>query len=319
MQRRAFLRLALARPTWLTLSQEPRHPPVAGYHHLMITVNTIADVRTAVGRGRTVGFVPTMGALHEGHLSLIRRARAENDLVIMSLFVNPTQFNDIEDFEKYPRDYERDATLAEETGCDVLFLPTPELMYPKGFDTVVVVRALTDVLEGASRPGHFTGVATVVTKLLNIAQATRAYFGQKDYQQLQIVKRLVADLDIPTEIVACDIVREADGLAMSSRNVRLSPEDRKAATVINRALSYVQDIADTGIHDAYQLRAWLAQTIEVETRANLDYAVIVDPDELREIDTIDAGAVALVAATFGKVRLIDNRVLCPAPGPEVRR
>ncbi|HEY3331315.1 MAG TPA: pantoate--beta-alanine ligase [Capsulimonadaceae bacterium] len=285
----------------------------------MITADSIVSLRTSLTPGKTVGFVPTMGAFHEGHLSLIRQARAENDIVVVSLFVNPTQFNDPEDFEKYPRDYDRDAALAIGAGADVLFLPTMEEMYPNGFDTVVVVRALTDVLEGASRPGHFTGVATVVTKLLNIAGATRAYFGQKDYQQLQVVQRLAADLNIPTTIVPCPIVREPDGLAMSSRNIRLTPEQRKAATVLSRALSYVQDIADTGIHDAYQLRAWLAQTIEVETIGKLDYAVIVDPEQLREVDTIDAGAVALVAATFGKVRLIDNLSLKPAPGPEVRR
>ncbi len=285
----------------------------------MLTVESISALRDALAGAKSIGFVPTMGALHEGHLSLIRRARAENDKVVMSLFVNPTQFNDIEDYEKYPRDYERDERMAREAGADLLFLPTMAQMYPKGFDTVVVVRALTDVLEGASRPGHFTGVATVVTKLLNIVRATRAYFGEKDYQQLQVITRLATDLDIGTEIVPCPIVREPDGLAMSSRNVRLTPEHRKAATVINRALDYVQEIADTGIHDAYALKAWLAQTLEVEPSCKLDYAVIVDPEQLREVDTIDEGAVALVAANFGKVRLIDNRVLRVAPGPEIRR
>jgi pantoate--beta-alanine ligase len=260
-----------------------------------------------------------MGALHEGHISLLRRARDENDVVVMSLFVNPTQFNDPEDFEKYPRDLERDARIADGAGVDMIFAPVMEQMYPKGFDTTVSVRSLMDIIEGASRPGHFAGVATVVTKLLNIVGATRAYFGEKDYQQLQIVRRLARDLDLRTEIVACPIVRETDGLAMSSRNVRLTPEQRKAATVISRALRYVQDIADTGVHDAYQLRAWLAQTIEVEPLARLDYALIVDPDDLREVDTIDAGALALAAATFGSVRLIDNRLLRAAPGPQVRR
>jgi pantoate--beta-alanine ligase len=260
-----------------------------------------------------------MGALHEGHVSLLRRARAENDIVVMSLFVNPTQFNDPEDFEKYPRDPERDAEIAEKAGVDLIFAPTPQEMYPKGFDSVVTVRSLTDIIEGASRPGHFGGVATVVAKLLNIARATRSYFGEKDYQQLQIIRRFAQDLDIMTEIVPCPIVREADGLAMSSRNVRLTPEERTAATVLSRALNYVQEIADTGIHNAYQLRAWLAQTIEVEPLAKLDYALIVDPDDLREVDTIDCGAIALVAANFGKVRLIDNRLLHPAQGPEIRR
>jgi len=285
----------------------------------MITTQTIEDLHNAIPSGKTVGLVPTMGALHEGHASLLQRSKAENDLVVMSLFVNPTQFNDPEDFEKYPRDLDRDARVAEESGVDVIFAPIRDQMYPKGFDTVVTVSSLSGVIEGASRPGHFDGVATVVTKLLNIVNATRAYFGEKDYQQLQIIRILTRDLDIRTQIVPCPIVREPDGLAMSSRNVRLTPEERKAALVISRALAYVQDIAATGVHDAYQLQAWLAQTIEVEPLAKLDYAKIVDPDDLREVDTIDFGAIALVAATFGKVRLIDNRLLKPAPGPEVRR
>ena len=290
----------------------------------MITVQTAAALRDSVPLGKEIGkhpigLVPTMGALHDGHVSLLSRARAENELVVMSLFVNPTQFNDPEDYEKYPRNPERDAQIAKDAGVDVLFAPTPDMMYPKGFDTVVSVSAMAGVIEGASRPGHFNGVATVVTKLLNMVRATRAYFGEKDYQQLQIIRRLASDLDIGTEIVPCPTVREPDGLALSSRNVRLSPDLRKAALVINRALGYVQEIADTGVHDAYQLRAWLAQTIEVEPLAKLDYALVVDPDDLREVDTIDHGAIALVAASFGKVRLIDNRLLRPAPGPEVRR
>jgi len=285
----------------------------------MIAIDNIAALRDTLRGAGSIGFVPTMGALHHGHVSLLTRARAENDLVVLSSFVNPTQFNDPEDFEKYPRDPMRDADMAAVAGVDYLFNPSMNHIYPKGFDTVVVVRGLTDVLEGASRPGHFTGVATVVAKLLNIVGPTRAYFGEKDYQQLQVVKRMTSDLDIPTEIVGCPIIREPDGLAMSSRNVRLSPDERKAATVISRALSYVQDIADTGVHDAYALRAWLTQTIEVESLAKLDYAVIVAPEQLREVDTIDAGAVALVAATFGKVRLIDNRTINAAPGYEVRR
>jgi len=202
---------------------------------------------------------------------------------------------------------------------DFLFLPTPEEMYPKGFDTVVVVRALSERLEGASRPGHFQGVATVVTKLLNIAQADRAYFGEKDWQQLQIIKSLTRDLDIPTEIIGLPTQREQDGLALSSRNVRLTAEQQKAATVLSSALDNAQAIADTGVGDAYQIAAWLRQTIEVQPQANVDYAVVVDPDTLQEIDTIESGAVALVAATFGKVRLIDNRLLRPAPGLNVQR
>ena len=286
----------------------------------MKTIDTIGGLRAALrAADGDIGFVPTMGALHQGHLALIKRARDENRVVVVSSFVNPTQFNEVEDFDKYPRDLERDASMCRDAGVDYVFAPPMNDIYPKGFDTVVVVRGLTDRLEGASRPGHFTGVATVVAKLLNIVQARRAYFGIKDYQQLRIVHRMTGDLDFQTQIVDCPIVREPDGLAMSSRNVRLTPTARKAAAVINRALDCVQEIADTGVHDAYTLAAWLAQTIAVEPEAKLDYAVIVDPEDLREVDTIDAGAIALVAAAFGKVRLIDNRLLHPAQGPDVRR
>ena len=266
-----------------------------------------------------MGLVPTMGAFHEGHLALMRKAKAENDIVVVTLFVNPTQFTDLEDFERYPRDAMQDARMAEAAGVDFLFMPSPEVMYPKGFDTVVVVRALSERLEGVSRPGHFAGVATVVAKLLHIAQADRAYFGEKDWQQMQIVKSLTRDLDIPTEIVGLPIVREPDGLALSSRNIRLTPDQRRAATVLSSALDNAQAIADTGVQDAYQIAAWMRQTMEVQPLARVDYAVVVDPDTLQEIDTIENGGVALVAATFGKVRLIDNRLLRAAPGPSVRR
>ncbi len=289
----------------------------------MNTVEHVTDLRIAVNgakrSGKTVGLVPTMGALHQGHLSLIERARTECDFVVMSLFVNPTQFTDIEDFEKYPRDPIRDRALAEKAGVSLVFEPGVGDVYVKGFDTVVVARHLSDILEGKSRPGHFQGVATVVTKLINMVGADKAFFGEKDYQQLQVVRRVVEDLNIPVKIVGCPIVREADGLAMSSRNVRLSERQRSAAAILKKALDYAQEIADTGVHDAYALRAWMAQTIEVEAEAKLDYATIVDPDELRDVDTIDSGGIALVAATFGKIRLIDNKVLKPAPGYEVRR
>lgn len=249
----------------------------------------------------------------------MRRAKAENDVVVVTLFVNPAQFNDLEDFDRYPRDPAHDAHMAEAEGVDILFTPTPDEMYPKGFDTVVVVRALSERLEGGSRPGHFAGVSTVVTKLLNLAGADRAYFGEKDWQQLQVIHSLARDLDIHTEIIGVPTVREPDGLALSSRNVRLTPEQRAAATVLSSALDNAQAIADTGVQDAYQLAAWMRQTIEVQSLARVDYAVVVAPDTLQEIDTIENGAVALVAATFGKVRLIDNRLLRPTPGPNVRR
>ena len=289
----------------------------------MQTITTIAGLRVALNAvrraGQTIGLVPTMGAFHEGHLTLMRRAKAENDLAVVTLFVNPTQFNDLDDFDRYPRDPERDTEMAESAGADVLFAPAPEEVYPKGFDTVVVVRALSERLEGASRPGHYAGVATVVAKLLNMAGADRAYFGEKDWQQLQIIRSLTRDLDIPTEIISVPTVREPDGLALSSRNVRLTPEQRSAALVLSSALDNAQAIADTGVQDAYQLAAWMRQTIEVQPLAKADYAVIVAPDTLQEIDTIENGAVALVAATFGKVRLIDARLLRPTEGPGVRR
>lgn len=289
----------------------------------MQTITTIADLRAALNAarraGHTIGLVPTMGAFHEGHLTLMRQAKAENDLTVVTLFVNPTQFNDLDDFDRYPRDPQRDTEMAESVGVDFLFTPTPEEVYPKGFDTVVVVRALSERLEGAARPGHYAGVATVVTKLLNMAGADRAYFGEKDWQQLQIIRSLTHDLDIPTEIIPVSTIREPDGLALSSRNVRLTPEQRSAALVLSSALDNAQSIADTGVQDAYQLAAWMRQTIAVQPLAKVDYAVVVAPDTLQEIDTIENGAVALVAATFGKVRLIDVRLLRPTEGPGVRR
>lgn len=289
----------------------------------MQTFTEIAPLRAALAdarrAGKTVGLVPTMGAFHEGHLTLMRRAKAENDVVAVTLFVNPTQFNDLDDFDRYPRDPARDAQMAAGEGVDYLFTPIPEAMYPRGFDTVVVVRALSERLEGASRPGHFAGVATVVAKLLGITRPDRAYFGEKDWQQLQVIGSFVRDLDMAVEIIGVPTVREPDGLALSSRNVRLAPEQRAAALVIAAALDNAQAIADTGVQDAYQLAAWMRQTIEVQPLTRVDYAVVVDPDTLQEIDTIDSGAVALVAATFGKVRLIDSRLLRASTGPNIRR
>ena len=289
----------------------------------MYTLLAISDLRAALAdtrrAGQTLGLVPTMGAFHEGHLALMRRAKAENDRVLVTLFVNPTQFNEAADFDAYPRDAARDAELAQSVGVDFLFTPLPEEIYPKEFDTVVSVRGLSGRLEGEHRPGHLQGVATVVAKLLNLAGADRAYFGEKDWQQLQLVKRMAADLNIGTEIVGVPTVREPDGLALSSRNVRLTPEQRKAAVVLSSALSDAQAIADTGVQDAYEIAAWLRQTISVQPLAKLDYAVVVDPETLQEIDTIENGGLAAVAARFGSVRLIDNRLLHPIGGYGMRR
>ena len=279
----------------------------------MQTISKIPELRAALDEarraGKTVGLVPTMGAFHEGHLSLMRRAKAENDLCVVTLFVNPTQFNDPSDFARYPRDTDRDARMAEVEGVDFLFLPAPPAMYPEGFDTTVIVHALSDRLEGASRPGHFAGVSTVVTKLLNIAQADRAYFGEKDWQQLQIVRALARDLNIPTEIIGLPIVREPYGLALSSRNVRLSPEQRSAALVLAAALDGAEAQVRAGIQDAALIEAGMRQAIEAQPLAGLDYAVVADQQMLQGVEEIGAGAIALVAATFGRVRLIDNRVL----------
>ena len=279
----------------------------------MKTISEIMALRAALQDarrgGKTIGLVPTMGAFHEGHLSLMRRAKADSDICVVTLFVNPTQFNDQEDFACYPRDTARDARMAEAEGVDLLFTPAPEAMYPQGFNTVVTVPALSDRLEGASRPGHFAGVSTVVTKLLNLAGADRAYFGEKDWQQLQVVKALARDLDIPTEIIGLPIVREPDGLALSSRNVRLSSEQRSAALVLSRALDSAQALAESGVRDASQIADGMRRMIEAQPLAALDYAVVTAPDTLQEVDEVDRGAIALVSATFGTIRLIDNRRL----------
>ena len=285
--------------------------------------DSIVEVRGAILKlklqGLTLGFVPTMGALHEGHLELVRQAKRQNDAVLVSVFLNPTQFNDVKDYQKYPRDDARDLAMLESVGTNLAFFPTPTEIYPKGFDTVVTVRALSDRLEGQSRPGHFQGVSTVVTKLLNIAQADRAYFGEKDWQQLLIMRKLVDDLNIHTEVIAVPTVREADGLAMSSRNVRLTDEQRAAAKILSSTLEDVQTMADTGLQDAYQLAAWLHQMIAVNPLAEVEYAVVVDLETMQEVDTIERGALAAVAVRFGDVRLIDNRVINPPTGPAVRR
>jgi len=260
--------------------------------------------------GRSLGFVPTMGYLHEGHLSLVRRARAQNDVVAVSIFVNPTQFGPGEDFERYPRDTDRDRRLLEAEGADLLFLPDAGAMYPEGFATRVEVEGLTRGLCGRNRPGHFTGVATVVTKLLNLAGADRAYFGQKDYQQTVVVRRLVRDLNLDTEVVVCPTVREPDGLAMSSRNAYLSPEDRRAATVLIEALRLAEKNLKRGERSAERLAWILRERIEAEPRVTgIDYLEIVDPENLRPVREIRGPVVLAGAIRLGAVRLIDNLLI----------
>jgi pantoate--beta-alanine ligase len=278
-------------------------------------VTDIALLRHAIAQarrsGRTIGLVPTMGALHAGHLSLIKAARAETDFVVVSIFVNPTQFGPKEDFNRYPRPLERDLELCGQAGADLVFHPQPEVMYPSDYRTFVEVTGLQDVLCGASRPGHFRGVATVVLKLLNLVQPDRAYFGQKDAQQVRIVQQMVRDLNVPVEIRVCPIVREADGLALSSRNEYLEAEERRQATVLHRALTKAQRRIEAGEHDAAVVRQVMVEQIASVPGAVLDYAAVVDADSLQALDRIDAERPVLLALAvrFGSTRLIDNLLI----------
>lgn len=270
------------------------------------------DEARAPGDG--VGFVPTMGALHEGHLSLLRRARKERDLVVMSIFVNPLQFGRHEDYREYPRDLDEDAKLAEKEGVDVVFAPSDKLMYPTSEPPTSVNPGPTaDVLEGASRPGHFRGVCTVVAKLFNMLGPCTAYFGEKDYQQLAVIREMVRDLNFPIEVEGCPTVREPDGLAMSSRNAYLSEEERRAATCLYRALTRASEVVAHGERDANAVKAEMAKAIGAETLARIDYVAVVDEEHgFDETDRIEGPTRALVAARFGTTRLIDNMRL-PLP------
>jgi pantoate--beta-alanine ligase len=274
----------------------------------MRVVHTIAEAR-AVRRALpgTWGFVPTMGYLHEGHLSLVRRARAENDRVAVSIFVNPTQFGPHEDYARYPRDLERDLRLLEPLGVDLVFIPSVEEMYPPGFQTWVIVEEVSRPLEGASRPGHFRGVATVVAKLFNILQPDRAYFGQKDAQQTVVIRRMVQN--IPVEIVICPTVREPDGLAMSSRNTYLNPEERRAATVLFRALQAAKVRYEAGERDAERLREAMREVIRAEPLARIDYVSVAHPETLQELERVEGPALLSLAVYIGTTRLIDNLML----------
>jgi len=256
--------------------------------------------------GKEVGFVPTMGYLHEGHRELIRLARVQNDVVVVSIFVNPTQFGEGEDYERYPRDLERDLSVCEEEGVDVVFAPDVEEIYPEGYRTKVCVGKLGEVLEGKFRPGHFDGVATVVVKLLNIVQPDRAYFGEKDYQQLKIIQQVVKDLNIPVEIVPVPVVREKDGLACSSRNVYLSPEERKSALSIYRSFQLAQKMIKAGERDAKRIKEAMRVFIERHPHVKgVDYIEITD-ENLNPKETVEKGDRILVAVRVGNTRLIDN-------------
>jgi pantoate--beta-alanine ligase len=276
----------------------------------MKVATTIPEVRAWRDERRgDVGLVPTMGALHQGHLSLLSRARAECDRVAASVFVNPAQFGPKEDFERYPRDLERDRRLLAEAGCDLLFAPSASEVYPPGFDTWVEPGAVAAPLEGERRPGHFRGVSTVVLKLLLIVRPDRAYFGRKDAQQLAVIEHLVRDLDVEVAIVPCDIVREPDGLALSSRNAYLNPEQRRAAPVLHRALEAARAAFRAGERGAEALRALMDRTLEAEPLARVDYVSVADPDTLRELDFVEERGLASLAVFFGRTRLIDNVLL----------
>jgi len=257
--------------------------------------------------GKTIGFVPTMGYLHEGHLSLVRCSKRENDLTVVSIFVNPTQFGEGEDFDRYPRDLERDLKLLQREGVDIVFAPEAGDMYPKDFSTYVEETEISRLWEGEFRPGHFRGVCTVVTKLFNIVKPDRAYFGEKDYQQLQVIKRMVRDLNMDIEIVGCPIVREKDGLAMSSRNVYLSPEEREQATAIYKSFLLAQELVRKGLRDARKLEEEIKRFLKsFPLIKQIDYVAVVDPETLRPVDEIKGGERILVAVRTPSARLIDN-------------
>jgi len=262
--------------------------------------------------GRTIGFVPTMGALHEGHLSLMRMSKEENTITAVSIFVNPTQFGPSEDFASYPRKLEEDVEKLRKADIDILFLPDTSLIYPEGFATVVEVQGLSEKMCGHYRPGHFRGVTTVVAKLLTILKPTRAYFGQKDFQQTVIIKRMARDLNLDAEIVVCPTIREHDGLAMSSRNAYLGKEQRAAATVLYRSLCRASDAIKAGMHSGAGVRSILQRELsEVPLITGIDYASVFVPDTLDEADEITAEVLLAVAARMGSTRLIDNMLVVP--------
>jgi len=273
----------------------------------MEVVRTRAELRDALRRAaRPIGFVPTMGWLHAGHTTLIEQARAENGTVVVSIFVNPRQFGEAADFTQYPRNEGRDLEACRAAGVDLVFAPTVDEVYPPGFDTTVSVSGIAEPLEGAARPGHFDGVATVVAILFSLVGADRAYFGLKDYQQVAVIRRMALDLALPTEVVSCETVREPDGLALSSRNARLSPAGRAAAPVLRRALLAGADAIGGGEHDAAAVRAVMRGVLDAEPLADPDYVSVADPETLRELDVIADGALLSLAVRIESVRLIDN-------------
>ena len=270
-----------------------------------------ATVRELQRAGKTVGLIPTMGALHEGHLSLVRRAKSECEVAVATIFVNPTQFAPNEDFSKYPRTLDADLQLLASADCDLVFVPSREEMYPPDASTFIEPPQVAQPLEGVFRPAHFRGVATVVLKLFNIIPADKAYFGQKDFQQALVIQHMAADLNLPVQVVVCPIIREADGLAMSSRNRYLSSSERGQALALSRALHLVQEQASRGVRDASVLKGQMEEVLESAGIERVDYATIADQKTLAEVTLLDSPAVALIAAFVGTTRLIDN---CLLPG-----
>lgn len=279
----------------------------------MKIIKTISELKIAleeIGRDKSIGFVPTMGYLHDGHLSLINEARSQNDFTVVSIFVNPTQFAPGEDLDAYPRDFDRDSRLAAAAGTDLLFFPDPGEIYPAGASTFVEVAGeITKKLCGQSRPTHFKGVTTVVNILFNLIQPTRAYFGQKDAQQVAVIKKMVRDLHLPVQLTVCPIVRETDGLAMSSRNVFLTPEERNQALVLSQSLAAAKALHESGVVQVKILKDQIIGQISTMPLAVIDYVDIRDFETLADIETITAPALAAVAVRFGSTRLIDNIIL----------
>jgi pantoate--beta-alanine ligase len=279
----------------------------------MKIAKTITELKTClaeIGKDKTIGFVPTMGYLHDGHLSLINKAQGQNDVTVVSIFVNPTQFAPGEDLDAYPRDFDRDSQLAEAAGTDLLFFPDPGEIYPAGASTFVAVEGeITRKLCGQSRPTHFKGVTTVVNILFNLIQPTRAYFGQKDAQQVAVIKKMVRDLHLPVQLVVCPIIREADGLALSSRNVFLTPEERNQALVLSQSLAAAKALYESGEGRIKSLKDQIVSHINAMPLAVIDYVDILDCETLADIETITAPALVAVAVRFEKARLLDNIIL----------
>jgi pantoate--beta-alanine ligase len=280
---------------------------------LTVVLRTREELRAALAKApRPFGLVPTMGWLHEGHRSLIQRARADSATTVVTIFVNPRQFNEASDYTRYPRNEARDLAICEEEGVDIVFAPPVEEVYPPGFDTVVSVGSISRPLEGAARPGHFDGVATVVAILFSLVGAERAYFGQKDAQQVMVIRRMAIDLALPTEVVACPTVREPDGLALSSRNARLTPAERSAAGVLRRALLAGRAAWESGDQSVESIRAAVSAELAREPLARPEYVSVADAATLAELERVDRPALLSLAVRFGKTRLIDNE---PLPGP----